>query len=646
MIVFDQLKKSDPHLRAVTLGVLIGMVVLAAGLWWVQIISYRHFSENQKAQSFRTVRIPAIRGKILDRNGLAVAENRPSYNVILYVDELREGFKKEWARSRPPRDRKLKLSERRALEAQARYRVASNSVHRAGLDLRQPIALSLSDFLRHYTNQLALPLTVLTNLDAVQISRLLESSSNPPGIDLEVQPLRHYPEGTTAAHILGYLQRDNSSYEGELAEFNFRLPDYRGRVGIEGSFDADLRGRAGVKSVLVNSLGYRQSENVWTPAEPGRNVILTIDLSVQKAAENALQSYSLNTRGAVVVLDANNGDILAMASSPSFDPNSFIPYINEVDYARLSDEVLTPQKNRATQLNYRPGSVFKIITGLACLEAGLDPSEKIATIGKIYIGRRAIDDLAPPGDYDFRRAFIKSSNAYFITNGLKCGIENIIRLGRELHLGERPGLLTGQEVSGTFPALKTVQHNWTPGDSANICIGQGQMDVTPVQVAILVAAIANGGRVLAPRLVNRVEPAEPHDADEVILFPPKPARNRLTARPQNLALLREVMVADVEDPEGTGFKAFHESDLKTPILKNFRVGGKTGTAEVERGGRNSDKTTWFASFGPLENPRYVVVAMVESGSSGGGTCAPITMKVYQAIQKMEAQRGLTLARTE
>ena len=666
MIVFDQLKKNDPHLRAVTWGVLIGMAILVAGLWWVQIISYRQYSENLKSQSFRTVRIPAIRGKILDRNGAALAENRPSYNVNLYLEELRVEFRAEYARLRKPqfvtnslplwkrwlgfnpvetKMVRLTVAQRRALEAQARYCVASNSVFQIAQRLQQPVTLSFTNFVRHYSDQLALPFPVLTNLDTIQISRLLEQSSNPPGSELEVQPIRHYPGGTTVAHILGYLLRDISSYEGELAAFDFRLPDYQGRIGIEGSFDADLRGKAGAKSVLVNSLGYRQSESIWTPAEPGKNVVLTIDLAIQQAAELALHNYSPSARGAVVVLDCHNGDILAMASSPAFDPNWYIPFLKPAYSEFLNDETHAPQKNRATQMNYRPGSIFKIVTALACLEAGLNPNEKIHCSGAIWIGRRRIDDLAPAGDYDFRRAFIKSSNAYFITNGLKYGFENVVKLGQQLHLGEKAGMLTGQEVTGTFPDLKSLQRGWTSGDSANVCIGQGKLDTTPLQMALVVAAVANGGKVLWPRLVDRIEPPEPHSDEQVILFPPKPVRNRLPVKPRNLEIVREAMVADVEDPEGTGFKAFHESDLKTPLLKNFRVGGKTGTAEVEREGRNLDKTTWFASFGPYENPRYVVVAMVENGGSGGGTCAPITMKVYRAIQKLEAERGRLIART-
>src|SRR5689334_959544 len=205
MIVFDQLKKNDPHLRLLTLGVLIGMGSLATGLWWVQFISYRHFTENQRAQSFRTVRIPAIRGKIVDRHGMALAENQPSYNVILYLDDLREEFKKEWSRTRPPRGTPLSLPQRRALEAQARYRVASNIVQHIATILQQPVPFSFGDFMKHYTNQLALPLPVLVNLNQQQVARLLEGSENSPGVDLEIQPNRYYPGGSLAAHVLGYL---------------------------------------------------------------------------------------------------------------------------------------------------------------------------------------------------------------------------------------------------------------------------------------------------------------------------------------------------------------------------------------------------------------------------------------------------------
>ncbi len=641
MIVFDQLKKNDPHLRAVTWGVLIGMTILLAGLWWVQIISCRHFSENQKAQSFRTVRIPAIRGKILDRHGVALAENQPSYNVILYLDELREGFKKEWSRTRPAKAARLALGQRRALEAQARYRVASNTVQQIGRILQPPVTLSFGDFMRHYTNQLALPVPLLVNLSTEQVARLLEGSLNPPGVDLEIQPTRFYPGGTLAAHLLGYLLPDNRSMEGEVADFNFRLPDYRGVVGIEGEFDAELRGKAGVKSVLVNSLGYRQSENIWAPAEPGRNVILTIDARIQQSAESALQSAMANTRGAVVVMDPNTGDILALASAPVFNPNAFIPRISSNEWYRLSDEILKPQINRAMQENYAPGSVFKVVTGLAALEHGLDPKQKFYNPGTIMVpGRRTpIHDLAAPGEYDFHRAFIKSSNFYFITNGMNAGIESIVRIGHRLHFGERTGLLNKQETPGVFPSLNRVRRGWIAPDTANLCIGQGFISVTPLQVAVMIGAVANGGKVLWPRLVQRIEPADPQRDDTVIEFPPKPARDDLAVSERSLNITREAMLADVEEG-GTG---------KQALVPGMSIGGKTGTAQITDAQNHLiGHTVWFASCAPFESPRYVVVVMVEgdinAGVSGAGTCAPVAAKIYRTIQKLELERRPAVAR--
>jgi penicillin-binding protein 2 len=634
MLIFDQLRKNDPQLRVITWGVLLGMGALFVGLWYVQVISHRHYAENQKAQSFRTVRIPGIRGKILDRNGVPLAENQPSYNVSLYLDELRDQFKEEWLRSRPKA--KLTRGQSFSLEAQARYRVVNKVVQHLGAGLDEPMALDYGQFLKHYTNQLALPLLVLTNLAAPQIARFQEQSASAPGLDLEVQPLRVYPYRTTAAHVIGFLVHDNSSAMDEDAFFNFRLPDYRGVVGIEGTFDQELRGKAGMKSVLVNSLGYRQSEYVWTPAEPGRNVILTIDLAIQKAAENAMG----NLKGAAVVMDPNNGDLLALVSNPAYNPNIYIPRLTPEEARKLNDYELRPQINRATQENYRPGSIFKIAVALACLEAGLNPDEKIfnpsnpAEPGKghIVIGRRSIKDTAPAGEYNFRRAFIRSSNTYFITNGLRYGVQNIVRIGQRLHLGEATGLPTRQEVRGNFPSPQDLKRGWSMGDSANLCFGQGKIDVTPLQMTVMVAAIANGGKVLWPRLVERVEPQGPvMDEEEVVSFPPKPPRDYLGVHPLTLQIIRDAMLADVEDNvEGTGKAAF---------IEGFRICSKTGTAQVkDMEGTTVDYTTWFASYAPFGSPRYVVLVMTEGlGHSGGGTCAPIARKIYEAILKQEAK---------
>jgi penicillin-binding protein 2 len=499
-----------------------------------------------------------------------------------------------------------------------------------------PVQKGYGDFMMHYTNQLALPMRLVENLTEQQVARFLEGSLMPPGIDLEVLPTRYYPGGTLCAHVLGFLVPDNRSMEGEVADFNFRLSDYKGRVGIEGDFDADLRGRAGVKSVLVNSLGYRQSENIWVPAEAGKNVILTLDARIQAAAESALQSAMTNCRGAVVVMDPNNGDVLAIASAPAGNPNAWIPKISQEEWRRLNDETQRPQVNRAMQENYAPGSIFKIVTGLAALENGLDPAEKLDNPGSIRVpGRnRPIDDLAKAGTYDFKEAFIKSSNTYFISNGLKVGIERLIKLGARLHLGERTGLLSSQETAGHFPTMADVRRGWIPPDTAYICIGQGRMSVTPLQMAVMVSAIANGGKVLYPRLVQRIEPADPASGVPPIEFPPKPPRDYLEVSARSLDITRKAMLADVEE-SGTG---------KMAMVPGMRIGGKTGTAQVtDSKGITVGHITWFASCAPFETPRWVVVVMVEEGTSGGTTCAPAAGKIYRAIQKLEAEPNPKLA---
>jgi penicillin-binding protein 2 len=648
MLIFDQLKKDDPQLRLVAVAVLCCLGVLLVGLWWVQVVSSGGYKASLETQSYRTVRIPAVRGKILDRNGVALAENRPTYSINLYLEELRGQFQAEFLRERPVKAVqksapfwrrwlgsssvttqyvRLKKDQLEALKWRSRCNVASNVIAQISHRLGQPIPFNPTNFQRHYETRLALPFPVLTDLNPIQIARFEEQSTSPMGVDLEVQSTRYYPYGTTAAHVLGHLKRDDDSKEGEDAYFSFYLPDYRGLVGIEFGFDKDLRGVAGAKSVLVNNAGYRQTENVWSPAEPGSNVVLTIDLRIQQAAEQALPVLGPTTRGAVVVMDVEDGDILAMASSPAFDPNSYIPNLSIPDSRRIAE--LQAEKNRATQENYAAGSIFKPIVGLACLEAGLNPNATIYNPGYIFVGRKRFGDLAKPGTYDLNRAIKDSCNTFFISNGLHvAGIDNIVNLGRRFHLGERTGLPTRQEVSGIFPTPHQIHSGWFDGDTGNLCIGQGQMAVTPIQMAVVTAAIANDGKVLRPRLVDRLEPMDLAVGGQTNYFPRAQVRDYLGVHLRNLKILQAAMRADVADADGTGVRA---------AVPGMNICGKTGTAEVKNiHGAMVDRITWFISFAPYEKPRYAVVAMVEGGDFGGTTCAPIVKKVYEAIQQRDS----------
>jgi len=672
MLIFDELKKNDPQLRLVATVVAAGLGILLAGLWWVQVVSAHEYQSHLETQAYRTVRLPAMRGKILDREGRVLAENRPRYNLSLYLDDLRKPFddaygqllkqahgaqKQAIAAQEKKLDRSLTKIELKQfafttaqlqqLRAQARLSVANNLVAQVGQQLGQPLALDTAKFERAYQTRLALPFPILQNLDEAQIAHFEERFTNGLGANLDLQAARLYPSGATAAHLLGYLRSDDSSQEGEEAEFNYRLPDYRGVVGVEGRCDGELRGRAGAEAVLVNNLGYRQSENILDPPEPGRNVVLTIDLDLQRTAEESLvRRRGADVRGAVVVMDVNSGDVLAMVSSPSFDPNDFAQGISQDKWQKIQD--LTAEKNRATYENYAPGSIFKTVVALAALENGMNPAEiyhveanpEKPAKGMINVGRRRIKDTAPPGDYDFKKAFIHSSNSYFINAGLThAGIENIIRIGKEFHLGERTGLFARQETGGDFPTEDRIRSGWTDGDTANVCIGQGEVAVTPVQMAVMVSAIANGGKILWPRLVDRIEPQDSASGEAATNFPSGLMRDNLDVHPRSLQILRDAMLADVQSSEGTGQKA---------AVDGLQICAKTGTAEVQDA-HNHDigQNFWFASYAPYEHPKYAVVVMVEGGlhGSGGLDCAPIAHDIYEEILKKEnAATAKSLAR--
>ena len=650
MLVFDQLKRNDPQLRLLTLFVLGGLSILLVGLWWVQIVCAREYEGHLEAQSYRTVRIPAMRGKILDRDGEVLAENRATYDVSLYLEDLRSLFDTAYDRAyatwRRANTNRMTLAQKNALREYIRYNVTSNEVYQISRRLQQPLLLDETRFRRHYQARRALPFTIVEDLAPAQIARFAEQPSDTGAANLEMQTVRYYPHGATAAHVLGYVRANNDSVPGEDAYFSYRLPDSIGVVGIEGDLDQQLHGHAGVESVLVNNLGYRQEEKVVSEPDPGWNVVLTLDLDIQQAAERAMQSrQGPEARAAAVVMDVHTGEVLAMASSPAFDPNDFAQGISTEKYHQLQQ--LEAEKNRASFENYAPGSIFKTVVALAALENGLDPNAIYRVQpnpenpgrGIFYVGRRGIRDTAPPGDYNFKKAFIHSSNSYFITNGMRAGIEKIIRIGRKFHLGERTGLLPGQETRGNFPTLDRVRSRWSAGDTANVCIGQGVVDVTPIQMAVMVSAIANGGKVLWPRLVSRIEPQDPLSGDAPQIFASGEVRDTLDVSARTLKTVREAMLADVEDADGTGTRA---------AVPGLRICGKTGTAQVQDSRNNLiGYNFWFASYAPYDSPRYAVVVLVQTGpgsGSGGATCAPIAHDIYAEIQKLEnANRGRTLA---
>ncbi len=666
MLIIDQLKKDEPQLRLLAMVVLAGLMVLLAGLWWVQVVSTRRYQQKLDVQSLRTVRIPAVRGRILDREGRPLAENRPQYNIDLYLEELSTNYQyacsnadtrakqylkqlaqaksRELGRDLTPQERKQFAFTRPMLDELNRetlYLVTSNLVADLGVRLGQSLELSQKEFEDHYNKSRALPMPLLTNLNSSEIARFEEQALHTPAMDLEVQSMRCYTNGTIGSHLLGYLvHTDKIGADDPSERYNYRLEDYEGVSGIEKLFDDELRGTAGAKSVLVNNLGYRQGETIWSPAEAGEDVSLTIDLDIQKAADRALNGAGEDAHGAIVVMDVRNGDVLAMASSPSYNPNHFIQRpAQEVwaqEWQRWTNQDLEVQMNHAMQGEYAPGSIFKIVVGMAALEAGLDPKEVFVSPGEVPIpGRKPMHDTAPAGDYDLDRALARSCNYYFVTivtNNLRSGLlQRVVALGNRLHLGERTGIVPRQEDRGYFPDVDdTYSREWRLGNTANLCIGQDKVAITPLQAAVLISAVANGGKVFYPRLVSGITPYGGDQPSQT--FPAGRVRDTLGVSQHTLRAIHEAMESDVEGTEGTGRKA---------AVPGFNIAGKTGTAEVEKNGHKDRdaQITWFGSFGPVENPRYAVVIMVVGGASGGAACAPLASQVYLAIQQKE-QRSL------
>jgi penicillin-binding protein 2 len=666
MLIFDELRKNDPQLRFVAAALAAGFFILLAGLWWVQIVSSGEYQSHLETQSYRTIRIPAMRGKILDCEGRVLAENSPRYNLDLYFDDLSPLFQAEYAKLHPPRVAKstrsfwqfwkhsttgaqkaasLTRKQISDLEWEARYNVGYNVITKMSQVIGRPLTLDWRSFGRAYLSSLYVPYPIAQNLDPEEVARFEENYSGAVGVDLDVQTTRIYPLGKTAAHVIGYVTKDDSSSEDEDTVFNYRMPDYRGVIGVEGAFDKPLHGHAGEEFVMVNNYGYRQTENIGSEPEAGHNIVLTIDLDLQRVAEDSiLKHHGVNATAAAVVMNVRTGDILVMDSAPAVDPNYFTknlpPDQMHEEAALMEDTNVTAQINRAVYAAFAPGSIFKPILGLAALEHGLDPNANYEVQadpadpahGCIFVGKRKVRDTAPPGEYDFQRAIERSSNSYFIHTGLDLGKENIVKMGEKFHLGERPGVFPrGQESRGIFPTLKEVtSRDWRDGDTANISIGQGQMAVTPLQMAVAYSALANGGTVLWPRLVARIEPQDPNSGEAPIVITNGIVRDYLNVSQRSIHVVHEAMLGETTDQEGTG----HNADVP-----GLQICGKTGTAQIKNEkGELLGYNWWFASFAPYQDPKYVVIVTVQkfhASGSGGIDCAPIAHDIYAELVKKD-----------
>jgi len=361
VFVFDQLRSREIPIRVMTAFILCCMLLLAVSLWRLQVSAGNDYRDRQENQSIRAVRLPATRGRILDRHQQPLAMNRLRFDVHMYIDELRPLFYTHYMRLK--KGRKMARPEQLELEKEARYQVVSNLTMRVSLRLGQPLVLDREKFHTHYYKHRYRPMAVMQDLSEGQVARFVEQVytvegtydgyrvvTAVPGVDLSVNPVRTYPNDEMAFHTLGYLRRDDDPGSGSEmpVHFRYRLPDYIGVDGLEGVYDTLLRGEAGAKSIRVNNISYRTSEDVWAWPEAGYDIALSLDRDIQLAAEAALEANGPETRGAVVVMEPHTGDLMALVSLPGFDSNKFISGFSREEITRLNDDRLNRWLNRAT----------------------------------------------------------------------------------------------------------------------------------------------------------------------------------------------------------------------------------------------------------------------------------------------------------
>ncbi len=566
--------------------VVIACALVLARLVQLQIIEGERNRELADENRIRIVRRLAPRGDICDRQGRVLATSRPSFSITVVPAEL----------AVPGSDDPL--AELARLVDLPKDDLLAH-LHRRGTSRHEPVVL---------------------RRDAPEdvVARLAEHFLYFSGVGVLADAVRFYPEGQLAAHVLGYVREISSEELRRPDNVAYRPLDLIGKAGVEKVAEHVLRGIDGGDQVEVDARGRRIRTLGTVDPEPGRSIWLTLDLDLQRAAEEALA----NRPGAVVAMDPRTGEILALASSPSYDPNLFVGPLSPADWRRLSGPD-HPQHNRATTAQYPPGSLFKIVTAAAALEAGqCTTSERFHCDGVYRIGSWGLRcwKRSGHGKLSFMRGFAQSCNAMFATLGRRVGPETMAKMAGRFGLGDECDIDLPEESEGLVPTpdwkRASRREPWYPGDTCQMAVGQGDCLVTPLQVAREMAVVANGGYRVQPHVILRIEgeSAPTYDA----------AKRSADLRPATIRALQAGMQAVVA-PGGTGARI---------ATDRYKIAGKTGTAQAPGGGPHA----WFGGYAPAENPRLAVAVVVEHGGNGSEVAAPIARYIFDTALLPAAER--------
>lgn len=593
----------EGRLRLAAVLILLVLLVFVVRLFQLQILEGDALRRRSEQNSVRQIRLEAPRGEVLDREGRVLASTRPAYRLEVTPNDL--------------------ANRERTFAALGQLL----GVEPASLDAMAGSSKGRGRFR---------PRVLADDLDFETLARVESHRFAMPGVRTHVEPRRHYLSGPLAAHLLGTIGEVRADQLEREAFQDYRSGDVIGQTGLEARFEAHLRGREGGRNVLVDVAGRQVGDPLLEiPPVPGGRVVLALDLDLQLVGEEAFSEVPEGEpprMGAVVALDVRTGDVLVLISRPGFDPNSFAGGIDTATWKALTSNEWDPLQNRALQNHYPPGSTHKMIVAAALLQEGvIDTHSTVFCPGFFRFGGRAYRcwKRGGHGTVNLQKALRESCDVFFYTYGEKLGIDRLAVYAKAFGIGRVPGLGLGTEAPGLVPSSAWKRRRfgqpWYPGETISASIGQGFNLYTPMQLAIAYAALANGGKVMKPRLVLRLET---QDGITVKSFPPEQV-GEVPVTPARLALVRRGLRAAVEEPHGTGGRA------RVPGVK---VAGKTGTAQVVRLDRveglkeheipiRQRDHGWFAAYAPADDPEIVVAVFVEHGLHGSTAAAPIAQRI-------------------
>lgn len=596
------------RLMGASVCILIVFGLLFLRLVYLQIIKGEEFRLKSEQNAVRLESIKSSRGLILDRNKRLLVDNRPSFNLKIILEDAGNI------------DRTLnKLSELIKIPVEE----FKKCIEKAG------------------KGAFYKPVTLKNKISREQLAVVEAHKFDLPGVFIDIVPTRHYIHKKTAAHLLGYLGEVNSTELASGRYPNIRSGDSIGRYGIEKSFEPYLQGKRGGRQVEVDANGRTIKVLKTVDPIPGHDLNLSLDLELQQLAEKLLE----NKEGAVVALDPSNGDVLVMASAPTFDQNDFIGGITSKKWKVLINHPGKPMNNKAIQGEYPPASTYKILTSFAVLgEKHHDANTSIFCPGFMKYGNRVYRcwHKHGHGEVDINKALAESCDVYFYQAGEKTGVDAIAKYAKKCGFSKRTGISLGNERRGLIPTSewKKRRYNepWQGGETLSISIGQGYNLVTPLQMAVFIGAVGNGGILYRPRLVTTIQDSQGNIIEEI---EPK-VNGKLPVNEKNLEIVKKGLFDVVHGEKGTARRI---------RLKKTKIVGKTGTAQVFsiKKGDNIDLENleyslrdhaWFVCYAPAENPSIAISVIIEHGEHGSSAAAPVAQAlIIKHIKELKKKTG-------